>query len=384
MKKILYLITIILGALFISCNPMSDINDEVDALFEKDDATALFLKDRQVAPAEYTLTDEDYELSSNADVSKYHNFSNNALPKDFLPEILNQKFSGEDAQSMLVTYDFYERPYQDKENARVIEDGEYAEMGQSYPNFDNEDEAEVLIGKLLDRKVYAEDAGAEMTVKYTFFSRNETRYIRVNADGSSEVLSWSSEAVEVTDEIYEATGNGKFKNFYKIDNALNDLAQYATENGLAPIVYSAKVFLNYLDEYVVFIFDGTNWTAKQSVTAISEELNYSLDEDDITKSFWWADPAIKITLTGADYDVLEGSGDNGGTSQYGNFDLRSGKIPGTDTAKLAELIGVILDTNYETVEGQQYLVSYAYYDGSSGVGTIRIIKQNETWSEYSE
>jgi len=382
MKNIFYLGGAVAALLLNACNPMEDINDEVDQILAERDAKALFLIDKKVAPETYTLTEEDYELSSNESVANYQNFSSSALPKDYLPEILNQKFSGENAQSMMVTYNFYNPPFVDEENALELEDEDYTSMGQSYPNFEDEDEAEALIAKLLDRTVYVEDKGVEMTVQYTLFATNETRYIKINADSTAEVLSYSSDAVEVTDEIYEATGNGNYKNFYRVDNALEDLRDYAIENGLEPIIYAADVYQNFLDEYVVYVFNGTNWEIRQSVMEVSEELNYALNEEDITQSYWWADPAVKITLSSADYAVFPGTGDDGGTGAYGNFDLRSGKIPGTDTAKLIEMIGEMLDTNHNAVEGQQYLVAYAYYDGSNGTKTIRIIKDGGTWKEY--
>jgi len=383
MKKILYIPLI--GILLFACNPMQDIEDELERTFAKDDEKALFLSDKMVAPEAYTLTDEDYELSSNESVSNFKNFSNSALPKDYLPEILNQKFSGENAQSMMVTYDFYDPPFVDKENAREIQDEEYSGMGQRYSNFDDEDEAEALIAKLLDRTEYVEDAGTELTVQYIMFETYETRYIKINDDFTAEVLDYDSDAVEVTDDIYEATGNGQYKNFYRIGNALEDLAQYVQDNGIStPIVYAATVYQNFLDEYAVFVFNGSNWEPRQSVIEVTEELNYALNEDDITQSYWWADPAIKITLTGDDYAIFPGDGSAGGTARYGNFDLRSGNVPGPDTAKLVEMIGEMLDTNHSAVENQQYLVTYDYYDGSNGSASIRIIKEGGVWKEYTE
>jgi hypothetical protein len=378
MKKLLFIATVAIAVVFNACNPMEDINNEIDGNIQDNDKDRLFLRDKIIAPEAYTLTDEDYELSSNEDVANYKNFSNSALPAQYLPEILNQKFSGDDAQAMMVTYNYYERPYQDRENAREIAEGEYSEMGQKYPNFSDKDEAEALIAKLLDRKVYAEEAGIEMTVKYILLTNYETRYIKVNEDGTSEEVSKTSDAVEVTDEIYEATGNGKYKNFYRIGDALEDLAKYATENGTAPIVYAALVYQNFMDTYAVYLYDGTSWMVKQSVMPRSEELSYKLDKSDITQSTWKADPAIKITLNADDYALFSE------TSRYLNFDLRSGQTPGTDRAKLVEMIGTMLDTNYAAVENQQYLVTYAYYDGSSGSTMIRIIKTGGIWSEVEE
>ncbi|MFW5755888.1 MAG: hypothetical protein ACOCWD_00175 [Tangfeifania sp.] len=378
MKNIFYIGGAIAALLLNACNPMEDINEEVEQILEDQDKKALFLIDKKVAPESYTLTEEDYELSSNESVAQYHNFSNSALPKDYLPEILNQKFSGENTQSMMVTYNFYNPPFVDKENARVIEEEEYSSMGQNFSNFSDEDEAEALIAELLNRTDYAEEKGVEITVQYTLFATNQTRYIRINADSTAEVVDYASDAVEVTDEIYEATGNGTYMNFYRVDNALEDLRDYAVENGLEPITYAADVYQNFLDEYVVYIYNGDEWEVRESVIEVTEELNYALNEEDITQSYWWADPAVKITLSSADYDS------NDLTSRYNNFDLRSGQTPGTDRAKLVEMIGDMLDANYNAVENQQYLVNYAYYDGSSGNETIRLIKENGIWQEYSE
>ncbi len=378
MKKILFIATLAITVIFNACTPMQDINDELDKALENDNGKALFLKDRTVAPDAYTLTDEDYELSSNESVSNYKSFSKYALPKDYLPEILNLKFSADDAQSMMVTYDFYSKPVKDIDNAYEISDEDYISMGQKYGNFSDEDVAESLIGKLFDRIVYADEAGAEKTSQYILFSTYNTRYIKVNADGTSEEVAYDKNAEEVTDEIYEATGNGKYKTFYTIDDALEDLAKYATENGKNPITYAGTVYKNYIDTYIVYLFNGTNWIAKQSVMPVAEELNYNLDADDITQSTWWADPAIKITLAAEDYALYPES------AKYGNFDLRSGKVPGTDHGKLIEMITGMLDTNYSITENQQYLVTYNYYDGSSGATTIRLIKEGGTWSEVTE
>ncbi|MCF6358412.1 MAG: hypothetical protein L3J54_11455 [Draconibacterium sp.] len=234
------------------------------------------------------------------------------------------------------------------------------------------------MGKLFDRIMYADEAGAEKTAQYILFSKYNTRYIRVNADGTSEEVGYDKNAEEVTDEIYEATGNGKYKTFYTINDALEDLAQYATENGKNPVTYAGTVYKNYIDTYIVYLFNGTNWLAKQSVMPVAEELNYALNADDITQSTWWADPAIKITLTSEDYALYPES------AKYGNFDLRSGKVPGTDHGKLIEMITGMLDTNYSIVEDQQYLVTYNYYDGSSGATNIRLIKNGGTWSEVTD
>jgi hypothetical protein len=352
--------------------------DEVDSTYAADDARALFLKDKAVAPATYTLTDEDYALSSNTNVSKYKNFSATDLPKDNLPEILNKLFSAENAQSMMVTYNFYSKPTVDMANAYKISSADYTSMGQGYGNFSDDAVAQALIAKLFDRVLYAKEAGTEKTAMYVKYQSTTTRYVKVNADFTTEVLTSSSTAVAVTDAQYESLGKGKYKNFDDIAQAQTLLAGLAETEATAPITYSCVVYKNYIDKYLVYMYNGTNWEVKQSLMPVSEELNYALNESDITQSYWWADPAIKITLGSADYAIYPE------TSKYSNFDLRGSIIPGTDRAKLAEMVGGMLDANHGAVEGQQYLVTYAYYDGSNGSATIRIIKEGGSWKEYAE
>jgi hypothetical protein len=377
MKKILYLALFATALMFNACDPMQDINDELDTTFAKEDEKAVFLKDKEVAPAAYTLTDADYALSSNESVKKYKNFSASVLPKDFLPEILNKKFSAENAQSMMVTYNFYAAPVIDYAGARITSDDEYLQMGQKYANFSDDAIAQSLLAKLFDREVYVSEAGTEKTAQYLKYQTNMVRYVKVNADFTTEVLSSAANAVVVTDAQYEAMGKGKYKNFDDIAQAQTLLADLAKTEATAPITYSCKVYKNYIDKYVVYLYNGTNWLLKQSVMPVSEELNYSLNEDDITQSYWWADPAIKITLGPADYALYPE------TSKYSNFDVRGSIVPGTDRNKLVEMIGGMLDANHNAVENQQYLVKYAYYDGSNGVATIRVIKQAGVWKEYT-
>ena len=384
MKKILYSL-LSLSFILASCSKeMDDIDNEISKIQDQDKVNAEFIRTRPNAPEAYTLTDADYELSSDEDVAKYKSFSSYKPAKDFLPEILYSLFSGEDAQALMTTYDYYSKPVVDEANARMIKDGEnetvneYAEMGQRNTNFDDEDEAEALIGKLLDRKDYTNTVGEEKTVSYTLYEKNLTNYIRVNADKTSEVVGYDENAEELTHEQYDKVGAGKYNSFYTQANALSDLITLADlESATLPITYSCIVYKNYNTEYIVYLSDGMKWMVKQSVMPVAEELNYALNDEDISLSYWWADPAIKITLGADDYELYPE------TSKYGNFDLRSGKVPGTDVQLRVDMLGNMLDTNHSPIiEGEQYLVSYVYYDGGSGVGQDRIVKKDGSWTMY--
>jgi len=376
MKKIAILNMFFVALLFAACNePMMDIYSTLDSSNKITDEAIQYTVGKDIAPEAYTLTDTDYKLSTNEAVAKYKNFSGSALPKDFLPEILNQKFFAEDAFAMAVTYNYYESVVADSANARELSDAEYESMEQKYHNFGDEDIAEQYLAEFLGRSTYGAEKGDEKTVHYLLFKMNQMRYVKVNADGTAEVLDYASDYYELDSADYASLGNGKYQNFYKIGNAISDLPGFATAKGhTLPKVYKVKVYKNYWEKYPVFTFDGTSWSVKQSVTAVTETLNYAVNADP-SKNTWWADPALKITLTTADYET------NDATSNYHNFDLRAGNTPGTDRAKLVEMIGAMLDANYNAVDDQQYLVTYAYYDGTNGTTSIRIMRTAGTWAE---
>lgn len=379
MKNIaLYILA--LGMFFTACDPMEDINKELDDKFAQEANKMGYFSQFEVAPEAYTLTDDDYALSSNENVAKYKSFDKYNLPKDNLPEILNQRFAGEDGTEMLVTYDFYSKVVKDEENAHVISEDEYLEMGQKYGNFSDEDAAEYAIGKLFDEQAKYEviEAGEEKTAMYILYKTNQMRYIKVNDDYTAEVLKYEGDdSYTLVDEDYESVGEGKYKNFFTIGVALEKVPQFAQQSGKGPGNYTCKVYKNYLDTYVVYRHDGMMWNVAQSTVAQTEPLNFKV-EDDFTKSYWWADPAIKITLTDADYasDEL--------TSKYKNFDLRAG-APYADPAARAVALGNMVELNHgPVVDNQQYLVTYVYYDGSRGEASDRIVRVVGEWQQYKQ
>lgn len=380
MKNIYLIIVALIGLFVVGCNPMADINDEIDKINDDNYTIDTFVYNREVAPAAYMLTDEDYELSSDEGIAKYKNFSEYVLPKDYLPEILNKKFVASDAAAMIVTYNYYSKPIptEDPYQIYTISDDEYSAMGQSYIGFDNEDEAENLIAKLLDRKVFVTETGIEQTVEYNEYVKSQIRYITVNADKTTEVLEDSVESYVLTEADYTDIDE-PYGNFTFIEDAEVGVVKLAELRGhTLPMNYSVEVYRNFFPTFKVFYYTGTNWLAKQSVMAVSEPLNYALNTEDITLSTWWADPAIKITLGGDDYNLFSE------TAKYQNFDLRGSIIPGTDRDKLIEMIGEMLDANHDPIDDQQYLVSYSYYDGGNGIGSIRLVRTAGLWSEFLE
>ncbi|AUC83123.1 choice-of-anchor J domain-containing protein [Lacinutrix sp. Bg11-31] len=92
MKKIVFLLTII-GAIFTGCNPLEDINNEIDA--QQNDV---------VGSTEYTVTADDY---SALDLG-FGSFNSEQQAKDSIPQILTDMYSfwGQ-GSSVLVNYNLY-------------------------------------------------------------------------------------------------------------------------------------------------------------------------------------------------------------------------------------------------------------------------------------
>jgi hypothetical protein len=93
MKKVIYLFALV-AAVFTGCNPLEDINAEIDALPEEPNIGAF----------EYTLIDADYERFDLG----FGNFGSEAQAKDSIPLLLDDLYPlyGE-GSSVLVNYDLF-------------------------------------------------------------------------------------------------------------------------------------------------------------------------------------------------------------------------------------------------------------------------------------
>ncbi|GAA4820494.1 hypothetical protein [Algivirga pacifica] len=380
MKNHISKIYIVLGFLLaVACNPLEEINEQLAQDEALEEAKYAFLYDKEVAPAAYTLTDEDYALSSVESIVNYKNFSNQNLPSKYLPEILNQRFSAEDTETMMVTYAYYSRVFVDYDNALELSSDDYKiAMGQSYSNFSDEDKAKALIAKYLDRTQYETEAGKEITVAYTLYERAyEDQFLQIDiATGAYEYVSVEEAEYTLSSDDYELMGQS-YPNFSSKSTAEEEIVAFAQEkfSDKTSVIVEYVYTFTYHDKYVVYRFDGTQWQLATSVTSVTEELSYSVNKEDITKSTWKADSSIKYTLTSADYERWE---DN---TKYHNFDLRSGKPEG-DFAVVIKKIGEVLDDVFDPVEeGQEFLVTYNYYDGLTGSATIRVVKEGGIWME---
>ena len=176
MKKVIYLLTII-GFTMVSCNPLEDINNEVDAI----------PTEPNVGEFEYTLTDEDYAAFNLG----FGSFDSEQQAKDSIPSLLADLYPlyGQ-GSSVMVTYNLYigaAEGVSDFTNADVYEftNSDYALTGSDafgfYPNvnatsqiptvldaqFSNPTEGQLVLAKY-DQYTETPEVGLADLVAYDF------------------------------------------------------------------------------------------------------------------------------------------------------------------------------------------------------------------------
>lgn len=140
MKKVIYLFALV-AAIFTGCNPLDDINAEVDAIPDEPN----------IGVFEYTLIDADYERF---DLS-FGNFGSELQAKDSIPLLLEELYPlyGE-GSSVLVNYDLFvgsAEGISDYTDATTyqLNNADYATTGSDafgfYPNVDATDEIPAIL-----------------------------------------------------------------------------------------------------------------------------------------------------------------------------------------------------------------------------------------------
>jgi len=278
----------------------------------------------------YEVTDEDYDALE----LRFPNFSRDSHIEDFL----EFKYpSPEDRTLLSLTYDYFSNgSVNELNNGFLFINGswkniigftnqEYALMGESFPNFSNEDEASEKIAIILKDKLKfgGYKAGDIVGTMYKLF---------------------------VTDED-DVDGDGR----------IDDRTTYS--------------YVKY------FISDGTNWSEYNDV--ITQQLQFGHDG---TK--WVPDNTIKYTINDADVTLIsnalidvagfEGPADN--VAFFGSFDRRSGSGNFWDEDMLLRAFNILLDARDPSAEeGQKYFLTFVVYTGSTGTESKSLIKKDGVW-----
>lgn len=379
MKKIIYSITLILAVTLVGCNPLDDINDDIDAN-----------KAPISGDVELTLTDEDYddlELS-------FPNFNSEDQAKELIPGLLTDKYPAlKDNSSALVTYALYSPKREEKSLIRyTVSDQDYDDLGHRFGNFDRESE----VFEFLEWKYPSPEDRTLVSLTYDFYNGSTNTFNNgyLYIDGSWEAM------IGFTDEEYQIMGEG-FPNFSSEDEAIAKipvrlLIKFLYEPKEAGDIVGTmyKLFTTDVDDidmdgrtddrttysYVkYFIFDGENWSEYNDV--LSQQLQFGHDG-----TTWVPDNTIKYTFTADDVALIsdafitiyEGPADNVGF--FGSFDRRSGSDNYWNDDMLLEAFNVLLDArNPSAADGQKYVLTFVVYTGSTGNETKSVIKEGGVW-----
>ena len=161
MKKIIYLLAF-MGAIFTSCDPLEDINAEIDAIPDAPNVGAF----------EYTLTDEDYDALELG----FGSFDSEQQAKDLIPGLLSDIYSlyGQ-GSSVLVNYNLFigaAEGVSDFTGSDVysFSNSDYALTGSDafgfYPDVDATDE----IPTVLDAAIAAPTEGQIVLAQYNQYT----------------------------------------------------------------------------------------------------------------------------------------------------------------------------------------------------------------------
>lgn len=360
MKKILLLLTVF-SMVFASCDPMEDINKELDGV-----ETVI------VGEAEFTLTDADYDdLGLN-----FTNFGSTDEAKSMIPGHLSEKYPvwGKNS-SALVTFSIYNKK-NDEKSLIVYEakSSDYTDAGLRYSTISSD----AQMTQLLD---YLYPSPANRVLVSLTYKKYDSGITTTENDGYIYSNGAWEKAIGISEDEYKSMGEARAQ-FSSHDEAevkipvylKNKMAYNSPASGdIEGVMYKlyvtdtqdvdndGKTTDRTVYSYVVFyIYDGTAWTAYNNT--ITETIQFGHDG-----TSWVPDNTIKYTLTQADYDLV-------GNGNYGNFDVRTGRDEETEEARVAKINTILLNNFPADAEGQKYIVTYNIYNGANGIWELAVIK----------
>ena len=194
MKKVIYLFAFV-SVIFTGCNPLEDINNEIDATPDQPN----------VGSFEYTLTDDDY-----ADFGlNFGSFNSEQQAKDSIPQLLSDLYPlyGQ-GSSVLATYNLYigsAEGVSDFTDADVYEfsNADYAATGSDAFGFYPDVNPTELIPAVLDAQIPSPTEGQLVLAKYDqYFEAPEIGFAPVySADFPADYDSFELISVSGPDEL---------------------------------------------------------------------------------------------------------------------------------------------------------------------------------------
>lgn len=354
----------------VACDPNKEIYEEMDA-----NPTPI------TTALEFTLTEDDYELSGNESAAKFGSFSSEDDAKEGIPNILDDKYPqlGEGA-SAKITYDLYAPIRMSQDSYHELSDQDYDDLGQNYGNLSRPSDvieaAEFVVPTPEDNEVL------ELEYKWWNGSFEETREDALTYYDGEWVVSYSP-----SNEDYYAMGQD-FTNFSsrttarnEIENIMNTTYYVSAEEG----DFRTSVFTytwvddnddRHFDNFLaVFFFAEGKWNAIHDVSPRTLQFGHD-------GSTWVPDNTLKYTMAGNDYAFVatEYADVNpagvASMAQYGNYDITI-----WSDEEITNSIADVLAKNFgSAADGQKYLVSYSVYTGSAGdTHTKHFIKEGSVY-----
>lgn len=367
------------GLLFTACNPMDDINAEIDS-------------QENIISGETTfaMSDDDYDVLE----LSYGNFSNVDDAKTMIPKLLSSKFPVWGAGSLAtVTFDLYSPKRTEKSlEVYTVASSDYADLGFTYGNFSSFDQIVTFLdwkypspaNRVLVSLTYKYYSGSVNTVKNGFiyvdgewnflqgFTRSEYNVMGENYDNFT-----SSTVAEARIPIY-------LKEYFKFDSKkAGDIAGimyniYKTDSD--DIDGDGRTDDKAAYSYVFYcIYDGSDWTEYKNI--IQETIKFGHDG-----TTWVPDNTIKYTFISDDVALISnalmgaypGPADNVG--YFGSFDRRTSSSNYWSDDMLLEAFNILLDNkNPSAEEGQKYVLTFIIYNGTTTNETKSVIKTNGVW-----
>ena len=349
----------------VACDPNKAIYEEMDAN-----------PDPIVNDLNFTLSEDDYELSGNENAGKFGNFSSEDDAKEGIPNILTDKYPQlGDGSSAIIGYNLY-APKQSQKIQFIYEvsDQDYDDLGHNYGNFDSfSDITEFLDWKYPELESYEDEPQSFTAPSKGDLVFLEYKYYNGSVNYWKDGFIYTSEGWEqasgFTEDEYNSMGES-YANFSNDDEAEQKIPVFLQEKYLynprsagdiesfTYALYSSGTVYGTLIHYV---FDGTSWTE------YSNEIEQVLQLGNIAGD-WIPDNTIKYTMTGADYDFVEVAYANinaagvASMARYGNYDITI-----WSDEEVTNSIADMLSNNFgNEAEGQKYLVTYSVWTGSAG------------------
>lgn len=160
--------------------------------------------------------------------------------------------------------------------ALTLESEDYTEMGQRYPNFDDEDEAVYKLGIFLSKKFPYAESGEQVALAYDYYNGSSTVPVYTNFEfknGGFYLMPSDSEDIEDIKSSYQFSFNGEeWKGEVIVRYDLSD-ADYKAIAEEFKTTYEAQA--SNLSNYGNFNRQGSgsSWTDEMMVDAISFILN---------------------------------------------------------------------------------------------------------------